>query len=119
MRARGKVISGIVATIHLRWVHAEQRAEQADNARLIAAAPELLTENIALRAALSQARAERDEAIRAWLVVDRDGKSSMVYASQGDADRAAHNMDAYLAKPNGPYRVVPLVAAARRSGCTT
>ncbi len=60
VRARGKVISGVVATVRLAWVHASQRAEQAANARLIAAAPELLTENIALRSALSKARAERD-----------------------------------------------------------
>lgn len=40
--ARGPIISGCVACISTDWAHADQNAEQQSNAKLIAAAPELL-----------------------------------------------------------------------------
>lgn len=42
VRVAGPVVSGYTAFINTRWPHAEQRIEQEANARLIAAAPELL-----------------------------------------------------------------------------
>lgn len=42
VRACGKNVSGFVAFINTRWVHPEQCREQEANARLIAAAPDML-----------------------------------------------------------------------------
>lgn len=43
IRAEGKVVAGYVALMNTRWPHAGQQEEQRANAKLIAAAPELLT----------------------------------------------------------------------------
>jgi hypothetical protein len=40
-RNTGGKVSGVVATIHADWAHESQCEEQASNARLIAAAPEM------------------------------------------------------------------------------
>jgi hypothetical protein len=36
IRARGKVVAGIIASVRIKWVHERQRIEQAANARFIA-----------------------------------------------------------------------------------
>lgn len=38
----GPVVAGCIAVVNLNWAHPDQREEQAANARLIAAAPDLL-----------------------------------------------------------------------------
>ena len=43
IRVTGPVVSGYTAIITGSWFHADQRAEQVANAKLIAAAPDLLT----------------------------------------------------------------------------
>jgi hypothetical protein len=42
VRASGEHVSGYVAFVDTRWPHPEQQEEQIANARLIAAAPDLL-----------------------------------------------------------------------------
>lgn len=42
IRANGEIVSGYVAFVNTRWAHPNQCAEQLANAKLIAAAPELL-----------------------------------------------------------------------------